>query len=44
MKDDMKRLSGDEVEKLLAFLHALSDPATLELRAPESVPSGLPVD
>ena len=37
-------LTDDEVEKLLAFLHALSDPATLELRAPESVPSGLPVD
>jgi hypothetical protein len=33
------------VQLLLAFLHALTDPAALDLRAevPPSVPSGLPI-
>ena len=38
-------LGEREVQSLLAFLHALTDPAALDLRAeiPPSVPSGLPV-
>ncbi len=38
-------LGDREVQDLLAFLHALTDPAALDLRAdvPPSVPSGLPV-
>jgi len=38
-------LSDREVRDLLAFLHALTDPAALDLRAevPRKVPSGLPV-
>mgnify|MGYP000296592051 CR=1 FL=1 len=39
------RLSGDDLTALLAFLHALTDPAvfTLPSDIPERVPSGLPV-
>lgn len=39
-------LTGDEVEALVAFLDALSDPAALKgrLGVPETVPSGLPVE
>ena len=39
-------LSDDDVAKLVAFLHALTDPASIDLGAtiPESVPSGLPLD
>jgi len=38
-------LKDHEVNALLAFLHALTDPAALDMRkdAPASVPSGLPV-
>lgn len=38
-------LRDQEVEALLAFLHALTDPRALDLRGdvPERVPSGLPV-
>jgi cytochrome c peroxidase len=38
-------LGEREVQLLLAFLHALTDPAALDMRAeiPQSVPSGLPV-
>lgn len=38
-------LNDGQVEALLAFLHALTDPAALDLRhdIPASVPSGLPV-
>jgi cytochrome c peroxidase len=38
-------LGEREVQSLLTFLHALTDPAALDLRAeiPPSVPSGLPV-
>jgi cytochrome c peroxidase len=38
-------LGDREVQLLLAFLHALTDPAALDLRAeiPQSVPSGLPI-
>jgi cytochrome c peroxidase len=38
-------LGAREVQDLLAFLHALTDPASLDMRAdvPPSVPSGLPV-
>ena len=39
------RLHEHEVQALVAFLHALTDPAMLDLRrnVPASVPSGLPV-
>lgn len=39
-------LSDREFEQLLAFLHALTDPAAIELTnvVPESVPSGLSID
>jgi cytochrome c peroxidase len=39
------RLDAGDVDDLLAFLHALTDPASLDLSgvAPASVPSGLPV-
>ena len=39
------RLRNDEVTALVAFLHALTDPAMLDLRSdvPHSVPSGLPL-
>lgn len=39
-------LSTDEIDALLAFLGALTDPLSIEGRmgVPESVPSGLPVD
>ena len=38
-------LTDDEVADLLAFLHALTDPRSLDLRAdvPQRLPSGLPV-
>ncbi|MCP5115574.1 MAG: cytochrome-c peroxidase, partial [bacterium] len=38
-------LSDDELDSLLAFLHALTDPGSVDLRdtVPSSVPSGLPV-
>lgn len=38
-------LTDKDVRELTAFLHALTDPAALDLRTdvPESVPSGLPV-
>ncbi len=41
-----KYLTDREVSQLVAFLHALTDPAALDLRhdIPASVPSGLPVD
>jgi cytochrome c peroxidase len=40
-----KNLTPDEVDHLIAFLHALTDPASLDLRkdVPLEVPSGLPV-
>ncbi len=40
-----QRLSRDEFRDLLAFLHALTDPTSLDIRrdVPRSVPSGLPV-
>jgi cytochrome c peroxidase len=39
------RLDDDEVDEILAFLHALTDPRSLNLRAgmPGSVPSTLPI-
>lgn len=39
------RLSRREIQHLLAFLHALTDPAALDMRrdVPARVPSGLPV-
>jgi cytochrome c peroxidase len=40
-------LSDDETDDLVAFLHALTDPAIFDLPAtdiPDSVPSGLPLD
>ncbi len=39
-------MSGAEVDALVAFLEALSDPASLDgrLGVPDSVPSGLPLD
>ena len=40
-----RQLSPKEVDRLLDFLHALTDPATLDMRhdVPRSVPSGLPL-
>ena len=40
-----KDLSDLEVKLLLEFLHALTDPASVDLRhtMPKSVPSGLPL-
>ena len=39
-------LTGSEVDDLVAFLHALTDPASRDLSGlvPERVPSGLPID
>jgi len=39
------RLKERDIQALMAFLHALTDPAALDMRGdvPESVPSGLPV-
>jgi cytochrome c peroxidase len=39
------QLSDGEFAALMAFLHALTDPAAVDLEAdiPSSVPSGLPV-
>jgi cytochrome c peroxidase len=39
------KLSEEQVEQLLAFLRALTDPAMLDLRVevPDEVPSGLPL-
>jgi cytochrome c peroxidase len=39
-------LSDDQIDDLLAFLHALTDPAAADLDAlvPDAVPSGLPVE
>ena len=38
-------LADDEVQRLIDFLHALTDPASVDLRAdmPDRVPSGLPL-
>ena len=45
--DNMPALdySDQDVDRLLDFLHALTDPASIDLRSdvPESVPSGLPL-
>lgn len=42
---DRTRLSPGDLQDLMEFLHALTDPASLDLRndAPFTVPSGLPV-
>jgi cytochrome c peroxidase len=42
---DPARLKEKDIQALLAFLHALTDPAALDMRGdvPDSVPSGLPV-
>jgi len=39
------RLSSSEIDQLIAFLHALTDPAALDLRraVPKALPSGLPL-
>ena len=39
------RLSRSEISQLVEFLHALTDPASIDLRndVPEFVPSGLPL-
>jgi cytochrome c peroxidase len=39
------RLKEKDIQALIAFLHALTDPAALDMRAdvPASVPSGLPI-
>jgi cytochrome c peroxidase len=39
------RLKEIDIWELMAFLHALTDPAALDLRSdvPPSVPSGLPI-
>ena len=39
------KLDKREIQALLAFLHALTDPGALDMRkdVPMSVPSGLPV-
>jgi cytochrome c peroxidase len=42
---DPVRLKEKDIQALIAFLHALTDPAALDMRGdvPDSVPSGLPV-
>jgi cytochrome c peroxidase len=42
---DPARLKEKDIQALIAFLHALTDPAALDMRAdvPASVPSGLPI-
>ena len=42
---DPARLKEKDIQALLAFLHALTDPAALDMRGdvPDTVPSGLPV-
>ncbi|WP_306155720.1 cytochrome-c peroxidase [Roseovarius sp. MMSF_3281] len=43
---DLAPLGTSEIDAIIAFLHALTDPVSLNgrLGAPNSVPSGLPVD
>ncbi|MRU16963.1 cytochrome-c peroxidase [Roseovarius sp. A21] len=43
---DLPPLNGSEIDALIAFLHALTDPISTKgrLGPPETVPSGLPVD
>ena len=40
-----RQLRNSEIDALIEFLHALTDPAMLDLRrdVPASVPSGLPI-
>lgn len=45
IETDPVQLSDREVQLLLDFLHALTDPNSLDMRwtVPQSVPSGLPL-